>query len=245
MNIARWHYFPKWATLLLIMVLLLSNACRLFAPPPPPTPPPKAQNQPPVIQSVTAEKVGNPSNAYQVVCDATDADGDTLKYWWSADGGMIKGEGDNVTWIAPDTGSNYTVKVVVTDGKGGEATGSATITVSHETNMSPIINKPPVITKMLITYITLFSEDERPVEDIERIRGMTPVEIRCIANDPDGDKLSYNWSAAEGRLKWIGNKAEWISPSGNGNYTVTVTVSNGKGGTTRASVNFQVVCCGH
>ena len=148
MNIASKKYSSKGAIFLLIMVLLLSNACRLFAPPPPPTPPPKPQNQPPVIQSVTAEKLGNPSNAYQVICNTTDADGDTLKYWWSADGGMIKGEGDNVTWIAPDTGSNYTVKVVVTDGKGGEATGSVTISVIFESNKSPVTSKPPVITKM-------------------------------------------------------------------------------------------------
>ena len=223
-----------------MIVLLLGSACKLFAPTPPPPPPPKPQNQPPVINSVTAEKVGNPSNDYQVICKATDADGDTLKYWWSANDGMIKGEGDNITWIAPDIAGNYTVKVMVTDGKGGEATGS--VDIAGEV-IKP--NNPPVIIAFNVTppeyrpAITV-----KPGGDKIQIRSSRTATIECIANDPEGDPLNFVWSATGGKIQGAGSEIKWIAPIGSGDYEVMVTVTDIKGGKTQASVEFDAACCG-
>ncbi|MBM3142881.1 MAG: hypothetical protein FJ005_07535 [Chloroflexi bacterium] len=229
LNVLPWRNQSKLAILLIIAVLLLSSACNIFSPPPPPppTPPP---NQPPIINSLTAEKEAATLSESQIICQATDVDGDALSYRWSADGGTIKGEGSSVSWAAPDTAGNYTVKVTVTDGKGGEATDSTTIAVIDKPN------QPPVITGL--------TKDGNPPANENRIREWITVTIQCTAQDPDGDKLSYLWRATGGKLTGEGNTVGWTSPGVNGDYTVTVMVIDGRGGRAEASMTFQVLCCG-
>lgn len=166
----------------------------------------------------------------QIVCEANDTDGDTLTYQWSADGGTIKGEGSSIAWAAPDTAGNYTVKVAVTDGKGGEATDSTTIAVIDKPN------QPPVITGLTI--------DGNPPGEENRARQWITKTIQCTAQDPDGDNLSYLWRATGGKITGEGNKVSWTSPGVNGNYTVTVVVTDDRGGKAEASIVFKVACCG-
>jgi len=235
LNISPLYNQSKLAVLLVIAVLLLSNACNIFSPTPPPTPPPT--NQPPTINSLTAEKEASTLSESQIVCEANDTDGDTLTYQWSADGGTIKGEGSSVAWAAPDTTGNYTVKVAVTDGKGGEATDSTTIAVIDKPN------QPPTITSLTI--------DGSPPGEENRVRQWTTKSIQCNAQDPDGDNLSYLWRKTGGKLtgeekgnQVVGNPVSWTSPGVNGNYTVTVVVTDDRGDKAEASIVFRVLCCG-
>ena len=228
LNISPLYNQSKLAVLLVIAVLLLSNACNIFSPTPPPTPPPT--NQPPTINSLTAEKEVSTLSESQIACEANDTDGDTLTYQWSADGGTIKGEGSNVTWVTPDTAGNYTVKVAVTDGKGGEATDSTTISVIDRPN------QPPTITSLTI--------DGNPPGEENRARQWVTKVIQCTAQDPDGDNLSYLWRATGGKITGEGNTVSWTSPGVNGNYTVTVVVTDGRGDKAEASMVFKVICCG-
>jgi hypothetical protein len=228
LNILPWRNQSKSGILLIIAVLLLSSACALFSPPPPPPPPPP--NQPPIISSLTAEKEVNSLSESQIICEATDADGDILSYQWSADGGTIKSEGSIITWVAPDTAGNYTVKVTVTDGNGGEANNSTTIAVIDKPN------QPPTIT-------SLTRDGKLPDED-NRIRQWTTVTIQCNSEDPDGDELSYMWRATGGKITGEGNTVGWTSPGVNGDYTITVVVNDGRSGSAEASMAFRVLCCG-
>ena len=229
LDISGSHCWPKLAILLFIIVLLPGTACTLISPPPEP-PPPEPQNQAPFVNSVTAKNEITASSECLVSCQATDADGDALDYWWSADGGMIEGEGDTVIWIAPDIASDYTVKVVVTDGNGGEAIDSVTITVTSKPN------QPPVIVGL--------TRDGNPAKEEERLRIWKYTIIECIAEDPDGDELSFIWLATSGTVKGEGNKVKWIAPGVAGDNTVTVRVSDGRGGEAEASMQFDVLCCG-
>ena len=229
LNILPWRNQSKSAILLIIAVLLLSSACALFSPPPPPPPPPPP-NQPPIISSLTAEKEVNSLSESQIICEATDADGDILSYQWSADGGTIKSEGSTITWVAPDTAGNYTVRVTVTDGNGGEANNSTTIAVIDKPN------QPPTIT-------SLTRDGKLPDED-NRIRQWTTVTIQCNSEDPDGDELSYMWRATGGKITGEGNTVGWTSPGVNGDYTITVVVNDGRSGSAEASMAFRVLCCG-
>ncbi len=72
------------------------------------------------------------SGSCQIVCTASDRDGDELSYNWSASGGGINGEGATVTWTAPNSEGSYNVTVTVTDGRGGEVMNQVTITVSYQ-----------------------------------------------------------------------------------------------------------------
>lgn len=96
------------------------------SPSPPPAPPP--DNQPPVVTSLTAEppKV-DPGETSIITSTATDPDGNSLSYGWSATGGTISGTGASITWRAPATDGKFVVTVTVSDGEGGTAGRELTI----------------------------------------------------------------------------------------------------------------------
>ena len=64
--------------------------------------------------------------------------------------------------------------------------------------------------------------------------------VTCTAADPDGDTLTYTWSATGGTVTGTGSIITWIAPSAVGTYTITVTANDGKGGTDTASVAVVV-----
>jgi hypothetical protein len=71
------------------------------------------------------------------------------------------------------------------------------------------------------------------------IADITPFNFAAIASDPDGDTLSFAWNVAGN----TGTGATpppliFLSPGGSG--VGTVTVSDGRGGTATANVNFIV-----
>jgi len=213
--------------LLLVPALLLSSAC---SPPPPPTPPTPLPNELPIINSLTTEKEVTTLSESQIVCEASDADGDSLTYQWSADGGTIKGEGSNITWGAPDAIGNYTIKVTVADGKGGTVSESATISVIDKPN------QPPVISGL--------TKDGSPPGEENRVKPWVTTILQCKAQDPDGDKLSYLWRATGGKITGEGNTVSWTSPGVNGTHTITVLVNDGRDGKADTSIVFKVACCG-
>jgi hypothetical protein len=80
----------------------------------------EAENQAPSITSLTAYPDSlAPGEASTVTCVASDPDGDTLSYVWTATGGTVSGTGDTITWIAPPVAKGYMVRVNVSDGNGG------------------------------------------------------------------------------------------------------------------------------
>jgi hypothetical protein len=104
-------------------VLLLAPSCTTVV------------NRQPIITSLEAEPERVlPSGSCQIVCTATDHDGDELSYNWSADGGGITGEGATVTWTAPNSEGSCNVTVTVTDGRGGEVMNQVTVTVSYQSS---------------------------------------------------------------------------------------------------------------
>lgn len=178
-------------------------------------------NEPPVISSLTAsEEQIAPAGICQVECIASDPDEDELSYIWSASGGNIDGEGSVVTWIAPDETGDYTITVDVSDGRDGEATTQLIISVVE-------INHPPVITSL--------TADPSPVRE-----GKT-CSLECIASDPDGDELSYSWSATRGGISGQGDTVTWTAPNTCGTYVITVTVADGRGGEVSEELEVEVI----
>jgi hypothetical protein len=64
----------------------------------------------------------------QIVCSATDPDGDELTYGWSASGGGIGGQGAVVNWTAPQSAGSYNITAMVSDDRGGVVTRQVTVT---------------------------------------------------------------------------------------------------------------------
>jgi hypothetical protein len=100
-------------------------------------------NTPPSIASLTPSATSlEPGESCTITCNASDADGDTLSYTWSASDGAITGAGSSVTWTVPLTEGGYIISVTVSDGRGGEDSESCVVTAetvsgSINVNSSP------------------------------------------------------------------------------------------------------------
>jgi hypothetical protein len=175
-------------------------------------------NQPPTISSLTADPTAVPAGGTSTItCTASDPDGDPLTYSWSATGGTISGSGSQVTWTAPQTIGTYTIICTVSDGKGGTAEESVDVTTG---------NQPPTISLLTAEPQTI-------------LPGGTST-ITCTASDPDGDPLTYSWSATGGTISGSGSQVTWSAPQTIGFYIITCTVSDGKGGTDQENVGVSV-----
>lgn len=67
-------------------------------------------------------------------------------------------------------------------------------------------------------------------------------ELRADARDPDGDSLTYRWNSPAGELEGARNQAtqRWRAPNQGGPVPVTVTVSDGRGGSVSETVTIRV-----
>jgi len=189
-------------------------------------------NELPIISSLVLSTEGeiNPGGTGQLECIASDPDEDELSYTWSADGGTISGSGANVAWTAPEALGTYTINVEVSDGRDGIATDQIIVGV-----LAP--NNPPTI--------------EELTTDCPRVRKAGTATITCEASDPDGDELTYIWSAERGTISGEDHEVTWTAPSEYGDYLITVTVSDGRGGevtssevTTFPDGKIKVCSCG-
>ncbi len=67
------------------------------------------------------------------------------------------------------------------------------------------------------------------------------VTVRVQASDPDGDPLTYNWTATGGRVDGSGTEVRWNSAgTAAGTYTINARVDDGRGGTASCGVDVKV-----
>ena len=68
------------------------------------------------------------------------------------------------------------------------------------------------------------------------------VRLRANASDPDGDPLSYGWSAPRGRFvgSTSGATARWRAPDQEGSVQISVRVTDGRGGSASRSATVRV-----
>jgi outer membrane protein OmpA-like peptidoglycan-associated protein len=188
-----------------------------------PAAPPAPVNHPPVAAcSVSPVSVyAGSSEAVAVHVNASDPDNDTLTYSYSATGGTVEGTGADARWTTNGLAvGTYTATAKVDDGKGGTATCSADLKIDPKPNQNPTIS---------------CTTDRSPIMPGERTG------ITSTASDPDGDPLTYTYSATSGQVSGDGAKATFDSTGlSAGSYTVKCAVSDGKGGTAESSTNVDV-----
>jgi hypothetical protein len=79
-------------------------------------------------------------------------------------------------------------------------------------------NNPPQITDIVLPDLDKYIVDHE-------------YEIQALAEDPDGDSLTYQWTAEDGTLGDSStNPTNWQTPSSEGHYELTVMVNDGRGG---------------
>jgi opacity protein-like surface antigen/outer membrane protein OmpA-like peptidoglycan-associated protein len=67
------------------------------------------------------------------------------------------------------------------------------------------------------------------------------VAVTATAADPDGDPLTYTWTASGGRVDGNGPQVRWLSTGTTaGSYTVTLHVDDGRGGAATCSADIRI-----
>ncbi|MBI1249378.1 tandem-95 repeat protein [bacterium] len=155
--------------------------------------------------------------AYQVATD--DADGDTVSLSLSAGpAGMVLDPATNqLTWDSPVEGTHL-MRLVASDGRGGEAEQVFQLTVG-----SVAVNSPPLITSSAVVTAVVGEDYAYPV----------------VAIDPDLDPLSYEAVSGPTGLHFSDAELQWTPTATDlGTHDVTIRVDDGNGG--QATQSFQI-----
>jgi len=70
-------------------------------------------------------------------------------------------------------------------------------------------------------------------------------QIECIAQDPDGDDLNYVWTADGGTISGEGPIITWTAPNIPITCTITVNISDAKGGTDTEQLAIEISIPNH
>lgn len=165
-----------------------------------------------------------------VLGNDTDADGDSLLVTGvtqGANGSVVIDAVSKNPVYTPNPGfvGNDTFTYTISDGKGGSATGTVTVTVNAVGNRAPVANNDSVTTGMNAT-ITI-----------------PPTVLLLNDTDPDMDTLSIDsvQAAVQGTVSLVGGSVRFTpAPGFEGNASFTYTVQDGSGGNSTAMVTVTV-----
>lgn len=229
----------KYIVSAILAAVLLTACAAPAAKPKPIILPPPAVAQPEVI-NIVGIQTWTTGKESTLLCAARDSDGNQLTYIWTAENGTIKGDGQKVTWVPPNTAGDYEISVKVSNGKGGEASFSKRFTVAD----------PPQPEADKTIYLKLSIPSQNVVSAEGRIRSFFTAEIQCDVQGQDPADLTYTWTASGGKLMGTGlsegkaSRVGWIAPQGGQErHKITVMVSDKSGNQAFGEVNFEVLCC--
>ncbi|MBI3892519.1 MAG: hypothetical protein HY303_13430, partial [Candidatus Wallbacteria bacterium] len=191
-------------------------------------------NTPPTV-SAGPSRIVRLNTGVFLTATASDADGDLLGFAWTrldAGPGVTLFNTNQATMnFTPVAEGAYIFRVNVTDGRGGSAASSVTVTAS----VSARLNNPPIV----------FAGPNVSVN----LGGV--VSLRdASATDPDGDPLTYAWSfrsvPANSRVTTasIGSPATLgtvLAPDVSGLYRLTLTARDNHGGASSSDVLVRVI----
>lgn len=179
-----------------------------------------ALNHAPVLSAIPTctPNAGVVGQTLSFSANATDVDSDPLTYTWNMGNGTSL-TGASVTQ-AYSTAGTYTASVVVSDGRGGSDTKSVSVTINV-----PPPNHPPVL-----SAAPSCSPNPATV-------GQTQT-FTASATDADNDPLAYTWNLGNGTTKTGASITQVYASAGV--YSVTVTATDGKGGSDTKSVSVTV-----
>ena len=182
------------------------------------------RNESPTISGVRlATSALEPKGSTSLTVEASDPNGDDLSYTYetTSDFSVVQQKKAQAKVTAPDSfGASGLIEVTVEDGNGESATSTVEVTT--------ITNGAPTLPELTATPSTV-----EPGGTATLLAG---------AEDPDGDNLSYEWTAPE---KWsIANatslRTEITAPDSYGaEATVEVTVTDEHGSSTKGSLKLK------
>lgn len=147
------------------------------------------ENEAPRIDSVAvSSNVVEPGGSVVLKATAHDANGDTLRFNWSATAGTFSAPGSaETTWTAPATEGAQRIQLEVVDSKGASATMSLDIGV-----FPPGATGSAVVTASFNTWPSIVSMNGVP--SVLEVGGST--RLSATVTDMDGDVPGYFWESS-------------------------------------------------
>jgi hypothetical protein len=189
-------------------------------------------NQPPVASFYTSPQSPTTSDIVIATSQSSDPDGDSLSYSWSLNG-VTASQYNNMPyfiWQNPAAGI-YTIRLLVSDGKGGISSFQMQITVSQTPQPippgpTPGPNQIPIASFSVTPQFPTTSDT---------------VIATSTSSDPDGDTLTYSWFRDGIQANEYNNMTYciWANPAA-GTHTIGIIVSDGKGGTAPLQTQITV-----
>jgi outer membrane protein OmpA-like peptidoglycan-associated protein/opacity protein-like surface antigen len=180
------------------------------------------RNVAPVVSIEPASGNITQGDSLPMRCVASDANNDPLTYSWTVNGQPLASSANSITFGTEGRSpGQYTVACAASD---GEATTTATAPVTVKEYIRP--NQPPRVDCLSTT--------------VDVASGQT-AQLNANATDPDNDKLTFTWTAGAGSVSGSGSTATYnASGATAGNYTVTMTADDGRGGKASCSMTVRV-----
>ena len=207
-----------------------------LAPPQPTVPPPVVAPTPlPTVGFIVLQVEPPPQAGAWAAVQWQDAQGT----WHDVEGWRRPLQMGKQIWeVFPSEFGKGPFRWLVLQGQGGPVLGESSPfflpssigqTVRVSVGLTPA-NHPP-------TVQAIFAD--APQVEVNR-----SLKLRAVAYDPDGDPLSYEWSAVVGAVSGAAMDAMYAAPGVPGVYPVSVTVTDGRGGRAERSLAVQVVAPG-
>ncbi|MGE6759826.1 kelch repeat-containing protein [Corallococcus interemptor] len=202
-------------------------------------PPPPFDNEAPLIDYVSVSPstvvAGGTVTLHAVAHDPNPED--TISYAWSATAGSISSPSERLTsWTVPTSTGIQTVRLTVTDSRGLASSALLVVNVipegEGEAELSIFFNSAPEVASI----------DAAPTHLVVG----QPTSVFVTASDPDGDNLSYSWSAScAGTWSNASSGIATFTPSvlpteACNNCRLTVSISDGRGGHNTGTVALCV-----
>jgi hypothetical protein len=191
-------------------------------------------NRPPIAAFAISPQ--SPTTADTIIASSTssDPDGDPLFYTWSLNG-LTAGEFNNLPYYVKQNlkPGNYTIGLIVSDGKGGTAHLQKDITVSQAPQPQPGPGPTPGANTRPQALFTI--EPPQPSAS-EKIK------VTSQSTDADGDKLSYTWYLDGKMLGQYTDQASWTweKPEAGG-HVLRLVVDDSRGGEDAISRKIKII----
>jgi hypothetical protein len=147
-----------------------------------------------------------------------------LNYRWLTGYGSISGQGNKVTYTAPDKEGLYNIRVSIRDSRDIEVRNSITVEVR---------NYLPKVINSLVAKPKFITIDDKDKE------GKATLSLSAV--DFNGDELTYLWSAKEGKIIGQGERVTYISPTYSVTDTVEVRICDSYGGEIVERIDINVI----
>ena len=161
-----------------------------------------------------AQKIVQISDSIKVYATAFDPDNGTIAYKWTVNKGTITGTGQTVTFNAPNmvhpdtigTEGCVTIQLIAMDIEGNSDTASLDLTIVSKINAAPQIS---TIQKSVAYTATNGT-----------------VQLTALATDPNGDPITYTWTATGGTFNGTTKTVAWTAPNTEGVFQITVKATD-------------------